>query len=388
MSKNLHKLSSHAFAYREDRHAHDAINYIYSEWKELDRVFIAEFDFSKFFDNISHEYIQQCINKLGLFVTPQEQHVINAFLNSSSSRIDQYKSKSSLDIRERGIPQGTSISLFLANVVCTELDRALERSGVGFVRYADDTIIWSQSYQKVVDAYQLIKDFSEQMKVPINMKKSEGISLLSHDGSGEIESKSFVDYLGYSVNLKSISIKDSKVIKIKDRISYIIYSNLIQPLKKGTYNPKRLGELDKDYLVTLMQLRRYLYGGLSNSTLKSYAHGDIRKINFRGLMSYYPLVNNSPQLQKLDGWLIHTLKQSMKLRQTLWQKHASLILPGPEKDWVEKLDTFKKWRSPSSKINYDLSIPSFTLINNAMKKSMEHYGLDSVVHPRSIYYSD
>jgi hypothetical protein len=42
-----------------------------------------------------------------------------------------------------GIPQGTSISLFLANVAAYALDRRLETLGVGFVRYADDTIIWS-----------------------------------------------------------------------------------------------------------------------------------------------------------------------------------------------------------------------------------------------------
>jgi len=39
--------------------------------------------------------------------------------------------------RERGIPQGTSISLFLANVAPWDLDRSLERLGVSFVRYAD-----------------------------------------------------------------------------------------------------------------------------------------------------------------------------------------------------------------------------------------------------------
>ncbi len=388
LAKNLHKLNSQAFAYREDRHAHDAIGYIYNDWKSLDRVFIAEFDFSKFFDNINHTYIYDCMESLDILATPQEKSVIKAFLNSSSTTPDTYSPTLSLPQRERGIPQGTSISLFLANLVCTELDKALERSGVGFVRYADDTIIWSQSYQKVVDAYELIKMFSERMAVPINIKKSEGISLLSRDGTGEIQSKQSINYLGYNISLNSISIKHSKVLAIKKRVSFIIYANLIQPLKNHTYNTKRLVGIDLDYIVTLNQLRRYLYGGLSSSVLKKYCLGDVKRINFRGLMSFYPLVNDNNQLQKLDGWLIYTLKQSLKLRESMWLTHSAISLPGPETNWIAKIDSYKKWRSPTNTIIYDLGIPSFSLINNAMKQSMEHYGLNSVVHPRSIYYSD
>lgn len=383
LHKNLHRLNSYAFAYREDINGHDAINYIYHEWRNLDRVYIAEFDFSKYFDNIRHEYIWECFERLDILCTPEEKHVIESFLNSESYLKKNYK-KSNPKLRTKGIPQGTSISLFLANLVCTELDRSLERLGVGFVRYADDTIVWSDSYQKVVEAYETIRNFGIRMGVPLNMDKSEGISLLSRDGTGELESKNNVAYLGYTIGHDYISISDKKVKAIKKKISYIIYQNLLQPLKNNVYTGSRLSTIDWGYLVAVSQVRHYLYGGLTDSTLKAYLYGRATRINFKGLMSYYPLVNNSSQLAYLDGWMVYTFKQSLKLREKLWIKEYKKALPCPIPNWIDNVGELRK--VSVGKLIYDLSIPSFALINKAMKVSINRRGLGSVVNPKSIYY--
>lgn len=383
LHKNLHRLNSYAFAYREDINGHDAINYIYHEWKNIDRVYIAEFDFSKYFDNISHKYIWECFSRLDILCTPEEKFVVESFLNSESCEKKKYK-KSDLKQRKKGIPQGTSISLFLANLVCTELDRSLERLGVGFVRYADDTIVWSDSYQKVVEAYETIRNFGIRMGVPLNMDKSEGISLLSRDGKGELSSKPSVDYLGYTIGHDYISISDKKIIGIKKKISYIIYQNLVQPLKKGVYTKSRLSTIDWDYLVAVSQVRRYLYGGLTNSILKAYLYGKSPRVNFKGLMSYYPLINNTGQLANIDGWMIYTFSQALKLREKMWLKKHKIKLPCPVPNWIKEIDKLGKVRVGNDL--YDLSIPSFSLINKAMKASINRRGLSSVVNPRSIYY--
>lgn len=383
LHKNLTRLSAYAYAYREDRGAHDAVHAIHSEWKTLDRVYVAEFDFAKFFDNIGHDYVWRVLDRHGFICSNTERCVLERFLVSETAPTASYKS-GPYTPRKRGIPQGTSVSLFLANIACWELDRALERIGVAFARYADDTVVWSSSYEKIVQAYDAIKRYSEMMEVPINVEKSHGVHLIS-DGKAEISTKGSIDFLGYRISPAAIAIKDGRVEKIKAKISHIAYQNLLQPISQGIFNTDRLGDIDLDYLVSLSQIRRYLYGGLTDDMLRKYIRGQIPRINFVGLMSFYPLVNDSAQLSLLDGWLIHVLKQCLKKRESMWGATKSVTLPGPTPDWISNLTKLKTWTSPSG-IRYDLRIPSFTLINKALHVATEKSGLAAATHPGSVYY--
>lgn len=251
LEKNQHRFSSFSYAYRNDRNVHFAIQDISVDLSLDARAFVAEFDFSDFFGSISHEYLRKQFDTNGFYVSEQERIVIDAFLGD----------------REKGIPQGTSISLFLANLVCWRLDKSLEALGVKFARYADDTVIWSSSYQKVCDAFALINDFSSSAGVKINAKKSEGISLLTRKGlPSELNStKNSIEFLGYAISVDAVSIKASSVEKIQKQVSYILYKNLIQPLKGSVLKGLKIPSNNKDeaLLTAMLQIRRYLYGGLT-----------------------------------------------------------------------------------------------------------------------------
>src|SRR6266571_5349458 len=85
LHKNIARLSAYAYAYREDRSAHDAVHAIQAEWRTLDRVYVAEFDFAKFFDNIDHKYIWRVLDRHGFLCSPEERHVLESFLRSESA---------------------------------------------------------------------------------------------------------------------------------------------------------------------------------------------------------------------------------------------------------------------------------------------------------------
>ncbi|MEA5079224.1 MAG: reverse transcriptase domain-containing protein [Anaerolineaceae bacterium] len=384
LAKNLTLLSNYAYAYREDRNAHDAILRISSDWNTVDRIFVAEFDFSKFFDKISHDYLLGILNNRNFLLTDLERFLISQFLHSSAIDASNYDSEKG-KIRTQGIPQGTSISLFLANIACWELDQEFENIGVKFARYADDTIIWSNSYEKVIRSYDAIDHFGKLMGVPINHKKSEGISVISEEKE-EIRSKPSIKYLGYALSLRNISIGEKSIHNIKKKISYIIYSNLLQPLIHGIYNDKRITNFDWDYITTLAQLRRYMYGGLDDTKLKKFRFGEIKSLHFRGVMSYFPIVNDERQLKGLDGWLINSLKQTLRKRKSLFLAKG-ISYPEPISNWIENISEFTSWQSQSSKPIYDLRIPSFLFINKAMQKGLKSNGLKSITNPKSIYYS-
>ena len=385
LSKNVNRFSAYTYAYREDRDAHDAILHIASDWQGRDRVYVAEFDFSKFFDRITHEYLWNVLRNYGFLYTEMEEQVLHAFLSSKYAPATSYKPGTGTP-RTIGIPQGTSVSLFLANLACWELDKEMERIGAHFARYADDTLVWSNSYDQVVRAYDAISHFSKLMGVPINFDKSEGITLISERTGEEFKTKSTVKFLGYDISLKRVSISARSIPHIKERISYIIYENLLQPLRQGVFNSSRLALLDWDYVTALAQVRRYLYGGLDDTKLRRFRLGIVPHLRFRGIMSYYPLVNDEQQLKNLDGWLIHTLQQALRLRQKLWHTKAGINLPGPSSNWIDELARIKKWVHPTTNEVYDLRIPSFLLINRTMRIGLKRGGLSSITNPKSRYY--
>lgn len=294
--------------------------------------------------------------------------------------------------RVKGIPLGTSISLFLANVVCWKLDRMLEDEGVRFARYADDTIIWSKDYSKISKAFEIINSFSQEAGIEINYKKSDGISLLqSKDIKSEfINTKEFVEFLGYKISTKKISIKDRSIQKIKKQITYLLYKNLLQPLKNPPIHHRNFpsGGRDVNFLNAISEIRRYLYGNLTESAMKRYLNGTHKILRFKGIMSFYPLINDTDQLQTLDRWLLCTIMKVLNKRRkelltynSSWSANQFPYNCSNNKDLIT--------RCKNTIINSKkgvLEIPSFLRINNAIQKGLRDEGIDRVMNPQSGYY--
>ncbi|EMU52601.1 RNA-dependent DNA polymerase [Clostridium butyricum] len=375
LSKNKHRFSSLSYAYRDDRNVHYAVQDISLELKSHPRLFVAEFDFSNFFGNVDHEYLFNQFDQNGFSINEYERKLIKAFV----------------DVNERGIPQGTSISLFLANLVCWKLDRAIESEGLRFARYADDTVIWSNDYTKICKAFEIISEFSKETGVPINFKKSEGISLLTDKNmpSEFYKTKEYINFLGYKLSGNKVSIKDSKVRDIKQQISYLLYRNLIQPIKAQPFVAVTIPNNDKDpmFVTAIMQIRRYLYGNLNDRLLNLYLSGVYKRLNFKGLMSFYPLIDDIDQLNELDGWLISTIFNCLKLRAKLFNNvgfnvYNQFPFNVPKDDLIYKC----KKMSYNGKIGL-MEIPSFTRIYHAVKKGVSDYGIDGVMNPLSNIYN-
>lgn len=160
LARNRHRFSSYAYAYRDDRNVQFAVQDLAVSFRRFPRLYICELDFKDFFGSLSWDFLHRQFSENGFLVSPLERDVIQRFLDLQPSK--------------RGIPQGTSISLFLANLACWRLDSSLERLGVQFARYADDTIIWAPDYGLINKAYSLVADFSKESGAIINLKKVGG----------------------------------------------------------------------------------------------------------------------------------------------------------------------------------------------------------------------
>jgi RNA-directed DNA polymerase len=374
LGKNKHRFSSFSYAYRNDRNVHYAIQDIAIDIKTSPRMFVAEFDFRDFFGSIQHEYLFKQFDENGFLISEFERSIIKSFLRHFP----------------KGIPQGTSLSLFLANMVCWKLDKQLEKEGLRFARYADDTIIWSEEYSKICKAFEIIQGFSRETGVEINLHKSDGISLLSKEGMpSEFSSyKTSIDFLGYSLSGDNVSIKNASVNKIKREISYILYRNLIQPLRGTKLQSVTIpnNNMDTDFVTAIMQIRRYLYGNLSEHMLKSYLNGSYKRLNFKGIMSFYPLIDDIDQMKYLDRWLISTILNALKKRNRLLIRHGhncSNQFPFnlTHKDILERC---KQMRIHGKKGL--IEIPSFLRIFRAIQKQVIIKGIEKTMHPKSNEY--
>lgn len=382
--KNASRFSAHSYAYRIDRTLHDAVLDIAGDFRAKRRLFIAEFDFRQYFDSISHEHIERILRDQRFFVTPVELSVIRSFLAAPTCEQATYDVHST-DNRARGIPQGTSISLFLANIAAHPLDIRLERIGVGFARFADDTLIWSDDYAQICRAADALHEMADEMGVDLNLGKSPGINILAIPGAqAEFNSKTSVEFLGYSISSEAISIRPKNVAEIKDWISYLVYSNLLEQPLRGNFVAARVApHIDRDYVVLLFQLRRYLYGDLSESQLRRFLTHDTPRIHYRGLMSFYPIVNDEEQLRSLDGWLLHTVYTTLRRRAALFAPAGLASLPAPHGLSPEGLVHFTGTTSKGPTL--DLRLPSFLRMARLLKTASQAHGANAISNRLSAY---
>ncbi len=371
LKKNRARFSSRSFAYRADLTVHDAVLHISSSLAGQNRIFLAEYDFRKYFDTISHGYLDQILDDKRFCFTAVERRIVRMFITSSIYDPAAYR-LDHIQERQQGIPQGTSISLFLANLAAHPLDRRLEMLRVDFARYADDTLVWSSEYHEVCRAVDMLAEASREMGAEFNLKKSPGVRILiPEEASAELESTTYVEFVGYRVNAKCISIRDNTVKRIKQHIARLIYVNLLQQPKAGRLVANRVtGDYDTDYTIMVAQLRRYLYGDLTEIKLAKYLSGHTPNIAYRGLMSFYPLVDDEHQLRELDGWMLHTVYTTLCRRRRLFNDAGTIPTAIPHKipNHHGLLDPALGRRR----------LPSFLRIAKFLNKAAQKYGASAV----------
>lgn len=395
-NKNLQ--SPFNYSYRKDRTIFDAVLQTAAMLKG-DKTYVVQYDFSKYFDSIKHEYINFLLDREDFSISPTEKWIINQFIKHRFSIQKEYKKRYSADTFERsalGVPQGCSLSLFLSNIAAHELDKSLEKADGSFVRFADDTVCVASSYKSAAVIETAFKDHCYFTGISINFKKSPGISFLKSDTPigdreyfiddgdiGKMQTIESFDFLGHEFTRHEILIGERAIIRIKKRISRIIYIHLLHNPKRDLFNASRVGVgfYDWDLVTCINELRNYMYGGLKESQIKSFIEANIKISRFKGLMSFYPLVTSVDQFAMLDGWLLSILRRAIKKRSELLNSKFGLVLiPLAENEILTGA-----WYNFGGGIVLETKAPSFVSAWRAARKAFKQYGLADFEVPG--YYS-
>lgn len=149
---------------------------------------IVDADIKRFFDTVDHEKLLDAVNEE--VADGSVLHLIRLFLKAGV-----LAGSEKLEV-EAGTPQGGPLSPLLANIYLHPLDTALKAHGYGFVRYADDFVVFARTRAEAETALALIRQVLGDLGLELNEEKtriaaiSDGFEFLGfryfRDPKGEV----------------------------------------------------------------------------------------------------------------------------------------------------------------------------------------------------------
>ena len=252
------QFSRRSYGFRPRRGCHDAVRGAQEIINE-GYTYVVDLDLERFFDTVNHSKLIEILSR-----TIKDGRVVSLIHKYLRSGV---MNKGLFETSEEGTPQGGPLSPLLSNIMLNELDKELERRGLPFVRYADDSMIFCKSKRAARRVKESITRFIEgTLYLKVNKEKT----VVSYVRG--------VKYLGYSFY----------VMKGKCRLT-------VHPKSKSKMK-SRLKELTNrsngwGYIKRKQKLKAYI----------------------RGWIGYYHLADMKRFLLDADEWL------RRRIRMCIWK---------------------------------------------------------------------
>lgn len=155
--------SEHSYGFRPGRRAHDAV-LAAQRYVQEGREIVVDVDLAQFFDRVNHDIVMDRLAKR--IADKGALRLIRRYLEAGvldgGVRIE----------RHEGTPQGGPLSPLLANVLLDEVDRALERNGHCFARYADDCNVYVHSRKAGERVLAVLRRLYARLRLVVNENKT------------------------------------------------------------------------------------------------------------------------------------------------------------------------------------------------------------------------
>ena len=126
------EFEDYSYGFRPNRNAQQAVMKA-QEYINAGYQHIVDIDLKSFFDEVDHCIMLQLLYRK--IKCPLTLRLIRKWLRAPIL-IDGKLTK-----RRKGVPQGSPLSPLLSNIMLNELDNELEKQGLRYVRYADDSSV-------------------------------------------------------------------------------------------------------------------------------------------------------------------------------------------------------------------------------------------------------
>lgn len=158
------QFSGHSYGFRPNRSCEMAVREMLVFLNE-GYEWIVDIDLERFFDNVPQDKLMSLVHKI--INDGDTESLIRKYLKAGIMVQGRYEKS------DRGTPQGGNLSPLLSNVMLNELDKELERRGLRFVRYADDSVIAVKSEASAKRVMYSITDWIERkLGLKVNAEKT------------------------------------------------------------------------------------------------------------------------------------------------------------------------------------------------------------------------
>ncbi|MDL2208854.1 reverse transcriptase/maturase family protein [Parabacteroides sp. OttesenSCG-928-O15] len=165
-------------------------------------IYFYQTDIKSFYDTISHSIL---LSKLRRRIS--DERIISLIeISIKNTIVDINNANSSFSYNDRGIPQGLAISNILAQIYLQNIDNVMTEKDGLYLRYVDDILLLSADNHV---SKKLIQKEIARERLNISPEKTL---------SGDLRYIA-IDYLGYSLNAKKISVKNKNIHNFINRIA-------------------------------------------------------------------------------------------------------------------------------------------------------------------------
>jgi RNA-directed DNA polymerase len=155
--------SESSYGFRPGRRAHDAVCQA-QRYVQSGRRWVVDVDLEQFFDRVNHDVL---LGKLSHRIT--DRRVLALIRRYLAAGVMAH---GVVQERVEGTPQGGPLSPLLANVLLDEVDKALERRGHRFARYADDCNVYVRSKRAGERVMEALVGLYAKLRLRVNPDKS------------------------------------------------------------------------------------------------------------------------------------------------------------------------------------------------------------------------
>ena len=223
---------------------------------------IVDIDIESFFDEVNQDKLIGIIRR-----TVKDGDLVSLIRKFLQSGVME---KGVIQPTKKGTPQGGNLSPLLSNIMLNELDRELEKRGLNFVRYADDTLIMVRSEKAANRVMGSITTFiTRKLGLKVNVEKSK------------IARPNNIKYLGFGFYRKI----SQEIWRPKPHIKSV---------QKFKYKIRQI-------------LKRSWSISLTNRLLK------LKQLIY-GWVNYFRIADMKVLLEKTDEWIRH------KIRVIIWKQ--------------------------------------------------------------------
>ncbi|MBO3724934.1 CRISPR-associated endonuclease Cas1 [Actinomyces bowdenii] len=170
-------MSPCSYGYRLGLGVDDAIDHL-TGLRDLGMVHVLRTDVEDFFP---HVRLDSVLNILGNLLPSRRLLALVALL------VVPRRTWRASTIRPGGVAQGSALSPMLANLAFTAVDEAMTRTGIGYVRFADDIVVCADTRARLLEARDLLTSHAAAHGFTLNKDKTmltgfdEGFCYLGED---------------------------------------------------------------------------------------------------------------------------------------------------------------------------------------------------------------